>query len=131
MRLEIEIWFGDVDAFGHVNNVKYARFLETARAKFFLERFGKLEPTFVIRRLEMDFLSPMFLGETAVVEMWVGNIGNTSWEFLYRITEKESGREVVRARSVQVWVDLENNTKVPIPEDVRRVLEQERREFDA
>ena len=131
MRLEIEIWFGDVDAFGHVNNVKYARFLETARAKFFLERFGKLEPTFVIRRLEMDFLSPMFLGETAVVEMWVGNIGNTSWEFLYRITEKGSGREVVRARSVQVWVDLENNTKVPIPEDVRRVLEQERREFDA
>ncbi|WP_456369980.1 acyl-CoA thioesterase [Geoglobus sp.] len=131
MRLEIEIWFGDVDAFGHVNNVKYARFLETARAKFFLERFGKLEPTFVIRRLEMDFLSPMFLGETAVVEMWVGNIGNTSWEFLYRITERESGREVVRARSVQVWVDLENNTKVPIPEDVRRVLEQERREHDA
>lgn len=128
MRLEIEVWFGDVDAFGHVNNVKYARFLETARAKFFLDRFGKLEPTFVIRRLEMDFLSPMFLGETAVVEMWVGNIGNTSWEFLYRITEKESGREVVRARSVQVWIDLENNTKVPIPEDVRRVLEQERRE---
>ncbi|NOY11725.1 MAG: acyl-CoA thioesterase [Archaeoglobi archaeon] len=128
MRLEIEIWFGDVDAFGHVNNVKYARFLETARAKFFLEKFGKLEPTFVIRRLEMDFLAPMFLGETAVVEMWVGNIGNTSWEFLYRITDKASGREVVRARSVQVWVDLKTNTKMPIPEDVRKVLEAERRD---
>ncbi|WP_456477731.1 acyl-CoA thioesterase [Geoglobus ahangari] len=128
MRLEIEIWFGDVDAFGHVNNVKYARFLETARAKFFLEKFGKLEPTFVIRRLEMDFLAPMFLGETAVVEMWVGNIGNTSWEFLYRIADKASGREVVRARSVQVWVDLRTNTKMPIPEDVRKVLEAERRD---
>lgn len=128
MRLEIEIWFGDVDAFGHVNNVKYARFLETVRAKFFMDKFGKLEPTFVIRRLEMDFLSPMFLGETAVVEMWVGNIGNTSWEFLYRITEKESGREVVRARSVQVWVDLKTNTKMPIPDDVRKVLEAERGE---
>ncbi len=127
MRFEVEIWFGDVDVFGHVNNVKYARFLETARVKFFMERFGKLEPTFVIRRLEMDFLSPMFLGETAVIEMWVGSIGNTSWEFHYRITEKESGREVVKARSVQVWVDLESNRKMPIPDDVRRILEQERR----
>ena len=127
MKFEIEIWFGDLDALGHVNNVQYARFLETARVKFFYENFGDLKPFFVLRRIEMDYLSPLFMGDIAVVEMWVGEIGNTSWEFFYRITEKRSGREVMRARSIQVWMDKERNKKAPIPERVRRVLEAERR----
>jgi len=127
MKFDIEIWFGDLDALGHVNNVKYARFLETARMKFIMEKFGKMEPTFVLRRLEMDFLAPMFLGDVAEVEIWVGEIGNTSWEFHYLIKNKKTGKEVVRARSIQVWVDLNENVKKPIPDDVRRILESEKR----
>ncbi|AIY90939.1 acyl-CoA thioesterase [Geoglobus acetivorans] len=126
MKFEIEIWFGDLDAYGHVNNAVFARFLETARVKFFRERFGKVEPTFVLRRIEIDFISPMFLGETAVVEMGVGEIGNTSWEFVYTIREKKTGREVLRARTIQVWVDLKENKKIPIPDGVKKVLEAEK-----
>ncbi len=126
MKFDVEIWFGDLDAFGHVNNVVYARFLETARVKFFMEKFGKIEPSFVLRRLEMDFLSPMFLEDVAEVEIKVGNIGTTSWEFLYSVRNKKNGREVIKARSIQVWVDLENNEKKPIPDEVRRVLESEK-----
>ncbi len=121
MRFEIEIWFGDIDMFGHVNNVAYARFLETARFKFFKDR--KIDAKFVLKRIEMDFISPMFIGENAIVEMVVGNIGNTSWEFLYRITEKNSGREVLRAKSIQVWI--EDGKKAKIPDEIRSILEKE------
>ncbi len=127
MKFDVEIWFGDLDAFGHVNNVVYGRFLETARVKFFMEKFGKIEPTFVLRRLEMDFLAPMFLGDVAEVEIWVGEIGTTSWEFVYSIRDKKKGNEVIRAKTVQVWVDLKSNQKKPIPEEVRMILESERR----
>ncbi len=127
MKFDVEIWFGDLDAFGHVNNVVYGRFLETARVKFFMEKFGKIEPAFVLRRLEMDFLAPMFLGDVAEVEIRVGEIGTTSWEFIYSIRNKKTGNEVIRARTIQVWVDLKNNQKKPIPEDVRTILESERR----
>ncbi len=121
MRFEIEIWFGDVDMFGHVNNVAYARFLEAARFKFFKDRNVKAK--FVVKRIEMDFISPMFIGENAIVEMVVGKIGRTSWEFLYRITEKNSGREVLRAKSVQVWI--KEGKKAEIPDEIREILEKE------
>lgn len=39
--------------------------------------------------------------------------------------EKETGRLAVKAKTVQVWYDLKQNKKIPIPEDVRRVLESE------
>ena len=124
LSFEVEVWFGDVDSFGHVNNVAIARYLETARMKYFVERLGfkKLEPIFVLRRIEIDYLSPLYLGETAVVEIWVERVGNTSFDFGYRIYEKNSGREIVKAKSVQVWYDVRENKKLPIPEDVREIM---------
>lgn len=124
LSFEVEVWFGDVDSFGHVNNVAIARYLETARMKYFMERLGfkKLEPIFVLRRIEIDYLSPLYLGETAVVEIWVERVGNTSFDFGYRIYEKNSGREIVKAKSVQVWYDVRENKKLPIPEDVREIM---------
>ncbi|WP_290902720.1 thioesterase family protein [Ferroglobus sp.] len=124
LSFEVEVWFGDVDSFGHVNNVAIARYLETARMKYFVERLGfkKLEPIFVLRRIEIDYLSPLYLGETAVVEIWVERVGNTSFDFGYRIYEKNSGREIVKAKSVQVWYDVRENKKLPIPEDIREIM---------
>ncbi len=127
MKFDVEIWFGDLDAFGHVNNVVYARFLETARVKFFMEKASKIEASFVLRRLEMDFLAPMFLDDVAEVEIWVGEIGTTSWEFLYSIKNKKTGEEVIKARTIQVWVDLESNQKRPIPDELRQILQSEKR----
>ncbi len=127
MKFDVEIWFGDLDAFGHVNNVVYARFLETARVKFFTEKVGKIEASFVLRRLEMDFLAPMFLEDVAEVEIWVGEIGTTSWEFHYSIKNKKTGEEVIKARTIQVWVDLERNQKKPIPDELRQILQSEKR----
>ena len=69
----------------------------------------------------------MFLGDVAEVEIWVGEIGTTSWEFVYSIRDKKKGNEVIRAKTVQVWVDLKSNQKKPIPEEVRMILESERR----
>ncbi len=128
LSFEVEVWFGDVDSFGHVNNVAFARYLETARVKYFVSRFKELKPVFVLRRLEIDYLSPMFLGEIAVVEIWVERVGKTSFDFGYRIYEKNSGREVVRAKSVQVWFDVKANRKVEIPEEVREILLRDLRE---
>ena len=131
LKFEVEVWFGDLDSFGHVNNVVIARYLETARVKYFLSRFGnfgKLEQGFVLRRIEIDYLSPLYLGETAVVEIWVERVGNTSFDFGYRIYERESRREIARAKSVQVWYDLKKNQKIPIPDEVREVMLKDLRE---
>ncbi|RLI76470.1 acyl-CoA thioesterase [Archaeoglobales archaeon] len=120
---EIEVWFRDVDSFGHVNNAAICSYLETARFKYFKEKFGSFKATFVLARAEIDYLAPLFLGEIVTVNMWVGKIGNTSWEFVYEIKEKETNRLAVKAKTIQVWYDLKQNKKMPIPEDVRKVFE--------
>lgn len=97
--------------------------METARFKYFKERFGSFKATFVLARAEIDYLTPVFLGEIVTVNVWVSKIGNTSWEFVYELKEKETGRLAVKAKTIQVWYDLKQNKKMPIPEDVRKVLE--------
>ena len=124
---EIEVWFGDLDSFGHVNNAKVFTYLEAGRFKYFKERLGTLEGVeFVLARVEVDFLAPINLGDVVRVRMWVGEIGNSSWEFLYSILSEKTSKEVVRAKSVQVWYDLKENKSKAIPEAVRRVLEEDR-----
>ena len=118
----MEVWFGDVDSFGHVNNVAFARYLETARVKYLISRFREVKPVFVLRRIEIDYLFPMFLGETAIVEIWVEEVGETSFVFGYRMLVKNSGREVVKAKSVQIWYDLKIDKKLEIPEEVRKIF---------
>ena len=122
LSFEVEVWFGDVDSFGHVNNVAFARYLETARVKYLISRFREVKPVFVLRRIEIDYLFPMFLGETAIVEIWVEEVGETSFVFGYRMLVKNSGREVVKAKSVQIWYDLKIDKKLEIPEEVRKIF---------
>lgn len=122
LSFEVDVWFGDVDSFGHVNNVAFARYLETARVKYFMSRFSEVKPVFVLRRIEIDYLFPMFLGETAVVEIWIEGVGKTSFVFGYRILGKNNGREIVKAKSVQIWYDLKADKKLEIPQEVREVF---------
>ncbi|MBO8181555.1 MAG: acyl-CoA thioesterase [Archaeoglobus sp.] len=121
---DIEVWFGDLDSFGHVNNARIFTYLEAGRFKYFKERLGSLGGVeFVLARVEVDFIAPINLGDIVKVKMWVGEIGNSSWEFLYSV--EKDGKEVVKAKSVQVWYDLRKNKSKPIPERIREVLEED------
>ncbi len=57
--------------------------------------------------------------------MWVGKIGNSSWEFLYSVVNKETSEEVAKARSIQVWYDLKKMKSKPIPDKIKKVLEKD------
>ncbi len=56
--------------------------------------------------------------------MNVGKIRNSSFEFVYKITEKESGTLIAEGKTVQVMFDYAENKPFPIPEEVRTFLEQ-------
>jgi len=121
---EIEVWFGDLDSFGHVNNAKLFTYLEAGRFKYFKTRLGSLKDVeFVLARAEVDFLAPICLGDVVLVKMWVGKIGNSSWEFLYSVVNKETSEEVAKAKSVQVWYDFKKMRSEPIPDNIKKVLE--------
>jgi acyl-CoA thioester hydrolase len=107
--------WSDMDAFGHVNNVVFLRYLEEARIDFMFTQAaaagaGEFAGGSVVARHEIDYLKPLVHRPTPVtVETWVTRLGAASLTVSYEIKDTDDdGRETVyvRASTVVVPYDL-------------------------
>lgn len=124
--LELEVQWRDIDAAGHVNNAAYFSFMESARIKAFRDVFGwrdVAEVHAIVAHAECDFEVPLGMGDTLVVKVRPGRVGETSFEFTYAMTDQTTGRTVASGRTVQVMYDYDAQKKRPVPEDLRKLLE--------
>lgn len=91
--VEIPLRWSDMDAYGHVNNVRFLRYLEDARVVGIHEWFGHselLERGIVVLRHEIDYLRPLsFRSEPVAVDMWVTEVGTSSFDLAYVIRDPE------------------------------------------
>ena len=117
---EIQMRFGDVDSLGHVNNVAYAQYLETARIAF-LRDLGLSLPT-VIARLEVDYRREVKLGQRVRVQLKCTRTGRSSFDFSYRVLSDDDTL-AAEARSVQVHVDPDTRRPRPLSDAQRAALE--------
>jgi acyl-CoA thioester hydrolase len=125
LRLEVPVRFRDTDAMGHVNNAVYLTYLEIARERYWRELFGLedyRQVDLVVARIEIDYLSPATAGETLVLGIRASAIGGKSFDFVYGGWEREKGRAVLAARSVQVMYDYASGTTKPVSETVRSAI---------
>lgn len=115
--------WGDLDAFGHVNNATYLIYAQEAR--FAWSKMIEM----VVARAEVDFIAPIYTGDIYIdVEIWVNKIGNSSFGVTY---EMKNGQELLaRIKTVQVTVSLETKKSRPINDAERdflnKYLEEER-----
>jgi acyl-CoA thioester hydrolase len=124
VELEIPVAWGDLDAFGHVNNTVYFRWFESARMAFF-ERIGispkrpeKVGP--IVATTSCDYLVPVEYPATVIVGARVQRIGNTSL-----VMENEAtleGTPVARGTTVIVLIDYRNGQKVSVPAEMRAAI---------
>ncbi len=109
--------WGDLDAFGHVNNATYLVYAQEARYAW----SKMLE--MVVARAEVDFVAPIYTGDFYLdIEIWVNKIGNSSFGLTY---EMKNGDELVaRVKTVQVTVSMETKKSRPINDAEREFLTQ-------
>jgi acyl-CoA thioester hydrolase len=107
--------WGDLDAFGHVNNATYLIYAQEAR--FAWSKMIEM----VVARAEVDFIAPIYTGDIYIdVEIWVNKIGNSSFGVTY---EMKNGEELLaRIKTVQVTVSLETKKSRPINDAERDFL---------
>ena len=126
LEVPIDIRFRDIDSFGHVNNAVYFTYCEIARTVYGAKLFGPRHlrtEAFIMAHAELDYRSQAGEGDEVVVGIRVLSIGQSSFEFEYRIVEQRSQRLIAEGRSVQVTFDYRTNQKVPLPESVKdRIL---------
>lgn len=120
---DIGVRFRDLDVLGHVNNAVYSSYLEQARAGYYDEVLDLSldEVDTVLARLEIDFISPIELGEIATVELRVPELGQSSIPMDYEV--RADGALAATAETVQVVWDPESGGSVPIPDGWRQRIE--------
>ncbi|WP_129296374.1 thioesterase family protein [Streptomyces lydicus] len=88
--------WSDMDAFGHVNNAVFVRYLEEARIDF-MRRLapGDGSPSFtggsVVARHEIDYVRPLVHRPAPVtVELWVTKISAASMTVGYEVKDEDA-----------------------------------------
>lgn len=121
----IPIRWGDMDAYGHVNNTIYFRYAEQARCEW-LESLGyKVAPVGeapVIINAACTFLIPLTYPGTVEVRMYAGKLGRSSVETWYEMRLTGSDTLYAEGSSKIVWMDTATGKSVPIPDALRAVV---------
>ena len=120
------IRWGDMDAYGHVNNTVYFRYMEQARVEWIEDmgvpvRPGGTGP--VIINASCTFLKPMNYPGTVEVRTFVGHPGRSSVQS--HVEMLIDGELYAEGAAKIVWMDTQTGKSAPIPDNVRAVLEAE------
>jgi len=121
----IPIRWGDMDAYGHVNNTIYFRYMEQARCEWLEEQGYKVAPEGeapVIINAACTFMIPMTYPGTVEVRTYAGHLGRSSLETYYEM--RIVGDETVYAQGSAkiVWMDTATGKSVPIPDALRALV---------
>jgi acyl-CoA thioester hydrolase len=118
---DLEVRWRDLDALGHVNNAVYFSYLESARVRYMAQVGTTSDPDpgkqfpFLLGEASCRFLATASLGQVLRVHIRASRVGNRSFEFEYLVSDRESGKPVATARTVQVCFDFAEGRTVSAP----------------
>jgi acyl-CoA thioester hydrolase len=117
----------DNDVYGHVNNVNYYSFFDTAVNRFLIER-GVLDihegqvVGFVVET-SCSYFSSIAFPDTVHVGVRVAKLGNSSVRYELALYRNDEALPAAAGHFVHVYVDRGSNRPVPIPDATRAVLQ--------
>ena len=130
--LAINTRWMDNDVYGHVNNVQYYSYFDTAVNQFLIER-GVLDihngevVGFVVDS-GCSYFSPVAFPDTVHVGIRVAKLGNSSVRYEIGIYRNDDQAPAAVGHFVHVYVERASKRAVPIPASVRGVLDTIRRD---
>ncbi|MGW1910846.1 acyl-CoA thioesterase [Streptomyces sp. NPDC002076] len=115
--------WADMDAYGHVNNAIFLRYLEEARIDFLSLRGKESKQGSVVARHEIDYKRQLVHRPTPVdIELWVTQVRAASFTVTYEV--KDADVIYVRASTTVVPFDFEAQRPRRITAEEREFLQQ-------
>ncbi|WP_210735930.1 thioesterase family protein [Massilia sp. Mn16-1_5] len=116
----------DNDSYGHVNNVNYYSFFDTAVNRFLIDR-GVLdihqdEVVGFVVETSCSYFSSISFPDLIHVGVRVAKLGNSSVRYELALFRNDEPLPSAAGHFVHVYVDRRSNKSVPIPQAVRDVL---------
>ena len=133
---ELPVLWGDMDDFGHVNNIIYLKWCETSRVELFREIWNlkslKMQDIMekegmgpILANFNMNYKIPIQYPDMITVKTRITSIGNTSFGVGHELFSKTNKDKIVaRGESVIVMIDYKSGKKSAIDDKNRSMLKQ-------
>ncbi|ANF80858.1 thioesterase [Acinetobacter sp. NCu2D-2] len=120
---EQQVAWGDMDAFGHVNNVMYYRYIESARLAY-LDHLKILDlPLFtVVLTNQCHYLKPVVYPDQLSIGVQIEELRNSAFRMHYLLFSKIQNEIVAQAEAVLVCVDKNTMQKIKIPDAIVKTI---------
>jgi acyl-CoA thioester hydrolase len=123
---EIHSRWMDNDAYGHINNVVYYSFFDTAVNRYLIERnvlnVLKSEAIGFVIETQCKYFSPIAYPDLIHVGLKVIHLGNSSVKYELAIFKNDDDIASAAGNFVHVYVNRSTNKPTPIPQNVREIL---------
>lgn len=123
----LEVRFGDLDSFRHVNHARHFTYMEQARAEY-LRRLGLWDGRdfdalgIILAEASCSYKTEIAFGQPIHVGVRTARLGTKSIEMEYEISDRDTGEVMAVGRTVVVAFDYRQARSIPIPEAWRATL---------
>ena len=118
----------DNDAYGHVNNVVYYSFFDTAVNRWLIERgvldIAQSAAVGLVVETQCRYFAPLTFPDRVTAGLRIAHLGRSSVRYELGLFRNDDVHAAAAGHFVHVYVDRESRRSVPIPETVR--LEMQR-----
>lgn len=124
VSITIPVLWGDMDAFGHVNNVIYIRWFESSRVRY-LENAGMREMKNddgigpILAGVTCNYRRQLFYPDTVTVSASVTRIGRSSMTIAHRVYSETQDAIVADGESTVVIFNFNRQRPIRVPDEYR------------
>ncbi len=125
--IRIPVQWGEMDAYGHVNNTVFFRYFESARIVFlercrFIEAYDRDKVGAILHSTSCRFRRALFYPDTAIVATRASDVGADRFTMEYLMISESADAIAAEGSGIVVSFDYVNRKPVPIPDYVMEAL---------
>ena len=119
-KTEIPVRITDINYGGHLGNDKVLSLIQEARVKY-LKQYGYSEMDVegfgtIMIDAAVEYKSEGFYDDVILIEVAAGDFDKLGFDMFYRLSNKETRKEIARAKTGIVIFDYKKRKIAPLPE---------------
>ena len=127
--IELPVVWGEMDAYGHVNNIIYFRYFESVRIAYFehmefMEFKNNTGIGPILAQTSCRFKIPLAYPDPVKVGARVPSINSDRFEMEYKIVSKKHQSVAATGDGLIVCFNYSENKKVPLPDDLIKKIRE-------
>lgn len=127
--VRIPVQWGDMDAYGHVNNTVFFRYFESARVDYlvrcgFVDAYDTDKIGAILHSTSCRFRKPLFYPDSALVGARASEVQEDRFTLEYKLVSVAQNALAAEGTSIVVSLNYVTREIVSIPGRVRELIEQ-------